>query len=125
MRCATRTLLLMMIAAMLGGCISLSYGARPRVDRLDQLTPGQSRAADVLLALGEPRGKGAAHLAPSIPPRDVWYYELLKSSSDVMGINSTVNLSMLVVFMKGDVYDGYLWFSSLEHMGRKDLKPSK
>jgi len=125
MQFTTRTLLLLVSATVLGGCVSVSYGVKPRTDRLEQLTPGQSRGGDVLLALGEPRGKGGAHVSPDIPLRDVWYYELVKSSSSVLAHNTTVDLTMLVVFMKGDVYDGYLWFSHVEQMGRNGTRSPK
>lgn len=115
--------LLLSASLPLGGCASVTYGVAPRTDRLAQLTPGQSRSSDVLLALGEPRGRGAAHLSATIPIRNVWFYEFVKSN---MGLYETLKLSMgqtgsgsvdlkmLVVFMHGDVYDGYLWFSSVE-----------
>ncbi len=124
--------LLLSVTLLLGGCMSVTYGVGPRTDRLAQLTPGQSRSSDVLLALGEPRGKGAAHLSPAIPMRNVWFYEFVKSN---MGLYETLKLSMgqtgsgsvdlkmLVVFMHGDVYDGYLWFSSVEKMNASATYP--
>ncbi len=92
------------------GCISLKFGVSPHTERLEQLTPGVSTASDVLLGLGEPRGKGAAHLSPDLPARDIWLYEYTTAKGD------NINLKMLVVFMNGDVYDGYLWFSSMDKL---------
>jgi hypothetical protein len=69
------------------------------------------------LHLGEPRGKGAAHLSPELPLRNVWYYEYVKGSGAMTMTGEmpmTVDLKMLIVFLQGDVYDGYLWFSSVE-----------
>lgn len=96
----------------LNGCVSMTYGVQPYTERLAQLVPGKSRSSDVLLTLGEPRGKGAAHLSPELPLRNVWYYEYVKAS----GGGRSVDLKMLVVFLQGDVYDGYLWFSSIEKL---------
>jgi len=90
--------------------MSVTYGVRPHTERLEQLKPGASTASDVLLTLGEPRGKGAAHLSPGFPSRDIWLYEFTKSDG------SNVDLKMLVVFMNGNSYDGYLWFSSLDKL---------
>jgi hypothetical protein len=108
-----RVSLLLFLAAFvpLSGCVTVSYGVQPNTDRLAQLVPGKSRSSDVLLALGEPRGKGAAHLSPELPLRNVWYYEYLKASG---AMTMNVDLKMLIVFLQGDVYDGYLWFSSVE-----------
>ena len=104
------------VAALLSGCVSMTYGVLPNTSRLATLTPGQSRSSDVLLAMGEPRGKGAAHLSPQLPLRNVWYYEYVKASG---AMSMSVDAKMLLVFMRDDVYDGYLWFSSLEKV-KKD-----
>jgi hypothetical protein len=99
------------VGSLLSGCVSMTYGVPPKTDRLATLIPGQSRSSDVLLAMGEPRGKGAAHLSPQLPLRKVWYYEYVKAS----GLKSmSVDTKMLLVFMRDDVYDGYLWFSSID-----------
>jgi outer membrane protein assembly factor BamE (lipoprotein component of BamABCDE complex) len=110
---AKRLSLLLFLATLVAqsGCVTAIYGVQPNTDRLAQLVPGESRSSDVLLALGEPRGKGAAHLSPELPLRNVWYYEYVKGSG---AMTMTVNLKMLIVFLQGDVYDGYLWFSSVE-----------
>lgn len=108
---------LLILAALvaLSGCVTVSYGVQPNTDRLVQLVPGKSRSSDVLLALGEPRGKGAAHLSPELPLRNVWYYEYVKASGSLTG-KGNVDLKMLIVFLHGDVYDGYLWFSSVDKL---------
>ena len=113
-QCALR-LCLVAATLWLEGCVSVTYGVQAHTDRLAQLIPGQTRSSDVLLALGEPRGKGAAHLSPEMPLRNVWYYEYVRAS----GLTTmSVDLKMLLVFMRGDVYDGYLWFSSVEKVKR-------
>ncbi len=105
-----RILVALAAAASLSACMSVSYGVKPHTERLQQLKPGQTRSSDVLLTLGEPRGKGAAHVRPEMPLEEVWFYEFVKSDG------SKTDLDMLLVFMKGDIYDGYLWFSSLQKM---------
>ena len=95
-------------AFLVTACMTVTHGVNPQTAGLAQLKPGESKSADVLLNLGEPRGKGTAHLSPEFPARDIWFYEYVKSDGH------TVNLKMLIVFMNGDVYDGYLWFSSLD-----------
>src|ERR1700740_1566806 len=114
----TGVIALLSASLLIGGCVSVTYGVQPQVDRLARLSPGKSRQSDVLLTLGEPRGKGAAHLSAEIPLRDVWFYEFAHGEG---GWKSTsVDLEMLVVFFQGGVYDGYLWFSSVDKM-----KPTK
>ena len=98
-------------ALLLIGCIagcagSIRWGAAPRVDRLDGLKPGTSTTADVLLALGEPRGRGATRFSPDLPPRSTWFYELVESDG------KNVKLKILVVFIDGQRYDGHFWFAS-------------
>lgn len=124
---APLTALPLPVVLLISGCMSLTYGVAPRTDRLAQLTPGQSRSSEVLLALGEPRGKGAAHLSAAIPMRNVWFYEyeLVKSRAGLTSTSTSVDLKMLVVFMQGDVYDGYLWFSSIEKMNASGTQPAK
>ena len=101
----------------LTGCMpTITYGVKPQTDRLDKLVAGQSSAADVLLTLGEPRGKGMAHLSRELPPRDVWFYEFVQSDGKI------VNLDMLIVFLLGDRYDGHLWFDSVDTMKKEHRK---
>src|SRR5215472_3331316 len=105
--------LLMVACVTVTACAqSVTYGVKPQTDRLSMLVRGKSTAADVLLALGEPRGRGAARLAdePNSTRRDVLFYEFVQSNG------STVNLKMLVVFMRDGTYDGHFWFSSVDSM---------
>ena len=97
---------LVLITALSVGCMTIHYGVNPHTERLADLKPGASTAADVLLTLGEPRGKGAAHLSPDLPLRDIWFYEYLEANG------TDIDMKMLIVLMNGDRYDGYLWFSS-------------
>jgi len=85
------------------------YGFAPRIDRLQTLQKGVSTEADVLLALGEPSGRGAARLSPErAAPTQVWVYELRVVKGD------TERQKSLMVFLDGQRYEGYLWFSSKE-----------
>lgn len=80
-------------------------GTRPLVE---SLMPQISTKADVLQALGPPRGYGVASMQGVERPRTIWYYE----SSEIKG--KTVRLAMILVFFEGEIYDGYMWFSSME-----------
>jgi len=94
------------LAVGLAGCTSVRYGAAPRIDRLHTLKPGASTTADILLALGEPRGRGMTRIAPDLPPRTIWFYELVESDG------AKVNLKFLLVLVDGQRYDGHFWFAS-------------
>jgi hypothetical protein len=91
-----------LLALMVGGCMTVRYGVMPQTDRLGELSIGESRQGDVLLVLGQPRGKGAANVSPEFDRRAIWFYEYVESNGQVVQVN------ML------HVYDGHLWFSSVE-----------
>ena len=104
----------------ISGCslINMKWGTPPHIDRLSTLTPGVSKSADVLLALGEPRGHGKSRWAlpsktyPDVSSAfDIWEYEYTVAEME------DVDLTILILFFKGDVYEGHLWFSS--HLERK------
>ena len=95
-----------LLALMIEGCITITYGVMPQTDRLDELSIGESRQGDVLLILGQPRGKGAANVSPEFDRRAIWFYEYVESDG------KDIQLKMLLVYFVGDVYDGYLWFNS-------------
>ena len=51
---------------------TLEYGYKADVSALEELEVKTARKADVLLALGEPRGKGAAEFVKEVGrPRDI------------------------------------------------------
>ncbi len=91
--------------SLLVGC-TFKFGSLPRTDQLTTLKPGVSSEADVLRALGEPRGYGMARLAVHPEPRKLWFYEY------VLVEGSRVDLKILLVFVRQDHYDGHLWFSA-------------
>jgi hypothetical protein len=98
---------------LLAGCAAVRWGAPPRVEHLASLTPGVSTKADLLMALGAPRGYGAARFSPEAPPMKLWYYEYVRSNG------GDITLDILVVILskkenddQTEKYDGHLWFSS-------------
>lgn len=101
-----RTLCLIVVFTALTGCFATKFGAQPEVDRLKTLRPGESKAADVLLALGEPRGHGLARFSAYPEAGEMWYYEYV----EVRGFN--VHLKILWVIFNKQTYIGHIWFSS-------------
>jgi len=91
------------------GCgIQMVAGSRPNIDVLEKsLRMGESTAADVSAALGEPNGKGRAMLPIESKPRTMWsyYYEEGTLEDD--------RRMFLFVYFDQDRFDGYMWFSSL------------
>ena len=104
-----RLLVTAAIIVLLPGCTVLEFGSQPDVSRLDSLEVGVSTQADVLLALGQPRGEGAAEFNPQPGrPRRIWFYEYFRSDG------KDVDLTILIVLFENELYDGYWWFSSTE-----------
>ena len=64
--------------------------------------------ADVLLALGEPRGSGGARVSPDSEDEEIWLYEFMRING------KKVSLEILLVFLDEGLYDGHLWFRSTE-----------
>ena len=97
-----------MTALGMNGCGFMARaGARPDVAALDGLVVGQSSAAEVRAALGEPYGTGRASLPFQASAGDMWsyYYEEGTLEDD--------RRTFLFVYLRDGVYDGYMWFSSL------------
>jgi len=104
-----RGMLAIALLAALGGCASkIVYGTLPDTDALKSLQVGKSRGDEVKSVLGEPRGKGMVHFGEVEAMRNLWSYEY----TEVEG--QAIRLKMLLVFMDGDTFDGYLWFSAEE-----------
>ena len=91
----------------------IEYGWLPRTDPLETLRPGASTKADVLLAIGEPRGHGIARFHAHQVSRDVWFYEFTHIES------WRVHLKILVVFLHNERYDGHCWFSQAQTLHQK------
>jgi len=103
---------LALCAVGLTGCATVMFQAgRPLQDAewREALQVGSSTREDVLRVLGEPVGQGRALLPidESDSPRTVFtYYYEQATTQDARRL-------FLFVFLDGDRYDGYLWFSSL------------
>lgn len=98
--------LLLTMCALFEGCMTVQFGTTPRVDRLEFLKPAISSKADVLMTLGEPRGRGMTRFVSEMLPREIWFYKYVETQ----GKNRMMRF-LLVFFDKGG-YDGYLWFFS-------------
>ncbi|MEE8516524.1 MAG: hypothetical protein V3T02_07800 [Alphaproteobacteria bacterium] len=103
----------------LAACAPIEFGSPPKIDRLADLTLGVSKKAEVQVALGEPRGHGAARLADGAlrraigrgtDTREVWFYEFTKLEG------RRINLKILLVFFDDDLYDGHLWFAGADFL---------
>jgi hypothetical protein len=103
----------------LAGCGALQIRSGHMVDpaQLESaLTVGTSSAQDVLRVLGEPMGKGREALPFGPVPRSIWSYNHEASIVDLGGDGSDSRRMYLLVFLRDEKFDGYLWFSSLlEH----------
>ncbi len=77
-----------------------------------KLTRGESKKADVLLVVGEPQGTGGAMIPTDGMAKEVWYYENLR----VKFLQLKGRQQVLLVFFRGEVYDGYLWFDVHQDM---------
>ena len=100
------------LAAAFGALFALPAAAADRFPdpaRLDaKLVRGSSTKADVLLVLGEPQGSGGAVVPTARGVHDIWYYE---DSGGTAGLfSSSLRQNILLIFFRGDKYDGYLWF---------------
>ena len=78
----------------------------PRVARLEnELSRGKSTKADVLLIMGEPDGAGGAALS-RVPAQDeIWFFSEFSTGMTSGGGR------VLLVFFRGEVFDGYQWFA--------------
>jgi hypothetical protein len=95
------------LAACASSMVDISSGAFRNAGMLEtQLHRGISTKADVRTLLGVPNGPGSWLLPALDPaPREIWYYE------DMSQTGGTLRVQMILVFFKGNVYDGYLWTS--------------
>ena len=95
----------------LGACIEIRarLGNRPAEQLLEQkLVMRQSTMDDVRALLGAPFGTGSAMLPIQARPGTMWsyYYEEGTMLDDR-------RMFLFVYFAPDDLYEGYLWFSSL------------
>jgi len=93
-----------------------------RAAALEQLVRGSSTRADVERLLGHAQGVGGARLPPSWLARDVWFYEAVTlgkmnpeyrpPNQKFTSLHVDMAQDILLVFFAGDLFDGYLWYSS-------------
>ena len=106
-------LLCILILVSLQAC-TYKFGILPDVSKLEKIQQGVSTKVDVLMLLGEPRGKGKTRFMATIPyPFDIWFYEYVQSDG------KTIDVKYLLVFMDREVYQGYVWFSSKDLIERE------
>lgn len=106
-------------ALLLAGCAprEIGSGAFRNAGLIETgLTRGSSTRADVTKLLGVPNGGGRS-LFRNVAggPRDVWYYEDIAATdmSRHAGVwRMELRNQMLLVFFRGDRFDGYLWTSN-------------
>ena len=97
-----------LLCVLLSACVSVKWGTPILTSGLDGLKLGESTRADVLLALGQPRGEGGAVVSYEPRPREIVFYEYMTGDS------KRIELEILLVFLAGGLYDGHLWFASTE-----------
>jgi hypothetical protein len=73
------------------------------------LQRGISTVTDVRRILGEPQGSGGFLFPMEIGEGPVWYYESVKIDTSSGKID--VQQDVVLVFFKGDRFEGFLWFS--------------
>lgn len=108
------------------GQLSLRMGQRPSMERLEgTLVIGQSTRADVVNALGQPNSQGRSQLPvdPEGKVYTLWTYYYLEGEIENMSAKDARAL-YLYVYLEGDQYQGYLWFSSLRSASGASL-PSR
>jgi len=117
------TLLLVMAilsAFFFSACMDMRFrmGKKTNPEVLEKaLRPGVSNSKDVFAALGEPYGKGMVMLPITHQtPRTMWTYYYGE------GDMKDSRFIYLFVFLDRDLYDGYMWFSSLQGPGTEKLK---
>ena len=105
-------IILLLFTVSIGGC-TYKFGEPPKVKALASLTPLKSTKQDVLDLLGKPDGPGSLHHSSTYNvKRDVWLYRYMAVSSSGLG-GPSIKMTYLQIFLNNDLYDGYLWFSSL------------
>jgi hypothetical protein len=74
------------------------------------LRRGISTTADVERVLGKPNGTGGILIPRDPEPRLAWYYERVQM--DIAGKNIDIAQDVVLVYFKGDRFDGFMWFSA-------------
>jgi hypothetical protein len=115
-KCGLAALTALTLAATAACSPSASVGHMPAVAPLtSELVLGVSTRDDVRRSLGDPSGDGQYLFIADYLPREAWLYHEIKLT-DAKAVHDTVVMNMrhqvLLVFFKGDRYDGYMWYSN-------------
>ena len=92
-------------------------GTLPKTEALDTLSPSVSTSADVLRVVGQPQGYGVVVHRAGAPTGDVWFYRYQIITGG--GGESKTKSKILFVFIDRDIYEGYLWYSSITELQRR------
>jgi hypothetical protein len=103
------------MAVLFCGCANIHYlfGNKLDLSALEErLIFGKSTSSDVIKEFGEPFGKGKEWAPMTVKQRTMWTYYYEAGRVAIPGKSDTCRL-FLFVYLDGDLYDGYMWFSSL------------
>ena len=122
---AAAALLLYLSTASAGEPMDVHTRPMPSMEPLThELVRGQSTRADVKRLLGTKTGNGGSALPPDGIARDVWFYQAVAikgyaavpaAPNQLHGegyISVDMTQQILLVFFKGDLYDGFMWYSN-------------
>ena len=113
----SKALALLLLGILLNGCTGpKSTGVFLKLDQLEtQLERGKSTKDDVSRLLGHPNGSGHAAFPLLETVHEIWYYEDLEvtdTKSQARVLNVQIRQQILMVFFKGERFDGFLWTSN-------------
>lgn len=106
-------------------CAPVRYTTRPQTFNTQLLESalrrGTSTMSDVERLLGKADGIGEMLLPADTEPKTAWIYEKIELEN-YRG-QMTVLQDILLVFFKGNIFDGFLWFSDAPGSWRKEASP--
>jgi hypothetical protein len=105
--------------AMFAGCATggVTTGAFTQVSLVDkELRRGVSTKMDAQRILGAPNGFGGALFPTDTHQQEVWYYDDIEATDYKGGPDGVMEVKVrqqiLLVFFKGGLYDGFMWYSN-------------
>ena len=102
------TILVTVYLCILPSCATIKIGRLPDTSVLERdLKPRISNREDVRRLIGEPKGAGGILFPVDEHPRDCWYYYYEEST-----LKDSHRIFLFIIFYQ-DLYDGYMWFSSI------------
>lgn len=109
---------ILLCCALSAGCATgVTTGAFTQVSLVDkELKRGVSTKMDVQRMLGAPNGFGGALFPTDMHQQEVWYYDDIEATDfksepdEVMKVS--VRQQILLIFFKGGLYDGFMWYSN-------------